>query len=81
MTSLWCSCCMQVSVCVCWWFKKIPGRNLSTGDGVFFAVFCCALQGIRKLVIVCFKASNNQTQQSLNVSSGLTVWGLKSCKG
>lgn len=59
MTSLRCSCCMQVSVCVCWWFKKILGRNLSTGDGVFFVVFCCTLQGIRKLVIVYFKASNN----------------------
>lgn len=43
MTSLRCSCCMQVSVCVCWWFKKILGRNLSTGDGVFlrcFVVLC-----------------------------------------
>lgn len=43
MTSLRCSCCMQVSVCVCWWFKKILGRNLSAGDGVFlrcFVVLC-----------------------------------------
>lgn len=43
MTSLQCSCCMQVSVCVCWWFKKILGRNISSGDGVFlwcFVVLC-----------------------------------------
>lgn len=61
--------------------KKFLAETSLLVMGGFFAVFCCALQGIRKLVIVCFKASNNQTQRSLNVSSGLTVWGLKSCKG
>lgn len=43
MTSLWWSCCMQVSVCVCWRFKKILGRKLSTGDGSFFCgVLLCS---------------------------------------
>lgn len=81
MTSLQCGCCMQVSVCVCWWFKKNLGRSISSDDVSCVVLLCSAGYKEACYFFVCSKVPNNQIQRNFNVSSGLTVWILKSCKG
>lgn len=42
MTSLRCSCCMQVSVCVCWWFKKFLAETSLLVMSFFGGVLLCS---------------------------------------